>query len=163
MPGSKSTYLSKKILNHVLGPVTGPTGSITSFAFTAPATVYVGLWTQTLNDSSDGSSVNTPGEVTRSGSNYGRANVENTATNWPNATEPGDGTALKNNATAITFATASASWGTITHFALLDHGSEISDPQTGNILYWGQLSASKAISTNDTASFAANALSITEN
>jgi len=162
MAGSKSTYLSKAILNHVLGFCTGPTLG-TSFRFTPPATVYVGLWTQALTDASDGSSTSTPGEVARTGgTSYARASVANTATNWPNATEPGDGTALKNNYNPITFATAGANWGTITHFALLDTAST-SDPQSGNILYWGQLSASKPIGTNDTASFAANALSITEN
>ena len=163
MAGSKSTYLSKAILNHVLGYHTGPTGA-TMFTYTPPVTVYVGLWTQALVDASDGSNVNTPGEVARTGgTNYARASVANTRPNWPEASEPGDGTALKNNANPITFATAGASWSTITHFALLDTATAGSDPQSGNILYWGQLSAPKPIGTNDTASFAANALSITEN
>jgi hypothetical protein len=54
------------------------------------------------------------------------------------------------NANAITFVEATASWGTITHFALFDAST------AGNMLAHGTLTASKLIDNGDTASFAAD-------
>jgi len=144
MAGSKSNYLSKVILNHVLG----------NTPYTAAATVYVGLWTTagSLTDPSGGTAAN---EVSASGTAYGRQSLTNDTTNWPNAT--GSTTGLKQNGVAITWSTATASWGIINQFALLDAAS------SGNILYWGDLTTPKSISTGDTASFSAGALTITEN
>lgn len=143
MAGSKSNYLSKALLDHVLGDT----------AYTAPATIYVGLWTTagSLSDSSTGSAAN---EVSTSGTAYARQSVTNDTTNWPNST--GTTTALKQNGTAISWTTATASWGTINQFALLSAST------SGQILYWGDLTTPKAIGNGDTASFSAGALSISE-
>jgi hypothetical protein len=143
MAGSKSNYLSLKVLDHVLG----------NTGYTAPATVYVGLWTTAgaLTDAATGS---TTAEVSTSGTAYARQSVTNNTTNWPNAS--GSTTGLKQNGTAITWTTATASWGTVNQFALLDASS------AGNILFWGDLTSAKPIATGDTASFSAYALSITE-
>jgi len=137
MSGNMSNYLENQIQDLVLGD-----GS-----FSQPATVYVGLWTATLDDTSDGS---TSGEV--SGNNYSRVAVTNNSTNWPNASS-----GEKHNGAAITFPTPSGSWGTVTHVAILDASS------AGNILYWIALTASKAINSGDTVSFATSALSIQAN
>lgn len=139
MAGSKSNYLSIKLLDHVLGDT----------AYTAPATVYIGLWTSGLEDEATGSTSGQP-----SGGSYARAAVTNNTTNWPNAT--GTTTALKQNGTSIAFPTATGAWGTITQFALLDAAT------LGDILFWGTLTTSKIIGNGDTASFSAFALSITE-
>lgn len=145
MAGSKSNYLSKKVLDHVLG----------NAAYTAPTTVYVGLWksTATLADDSSGTLTGEP-----SGGAYARVSVTNNATNWPNST--GSTTALKQNGNSIAWATATTNWTgtgeTISQFALLDAAS------SGNILFWGTLTTPKAIGSGDTASFSAGALSITE-
>ncbi len=108
--GSKSDYLENALLDHVLG----------GGDYTRPATVYVGLWTAALDDTSDGS---TAGEV--SGGSYARVAVTNNATNWPAAAS-----GAKSNGTAITFPQATADWGTVTYFAILDAAT------AGNVLYW---------------------------
>lgn len=135
--GSFSDFLEKEILDHIFSKVT----------YTAPATLYVGLWTAALNDASTGSSAN---EV--SGGSYARVAVTNNATNWPAATGT---TATKSNGTVITFPTATGSWGTVTYFAILDAAT------AGNILGWAILTQSKAIGSGDTASFAVGDLDIT--
>lgn len=141
MAGSKSNYLSKKLLDHVLG----------NTAYTAPATVYVGLWNVagSLTDTATGSATN---EV--SGGSYARASVTNNTTNWPAST--GTTTAAKSNATAVTFITATGSWGTVYQTGLIDASSN------GNLLYWSDVTTPKAVSTSDTVSFAIGAISLTE-
>ena len=56
----------------------------------------------------------------------------------------GDGTA--ENTAEIDFGTATASWGTVTHFAIKDGA---------NFLFWGALDTSKAIDIGDGAKFVA--------
>jgi hypothetical protein len=154
MAGSKSNYLSKAFLDHMLGGwgATGPTGAT---APTGPGAllpeVHVGLWKTagSLNDAADGSAAN---EV--NGVAYVRVAVDNNSTNWPTAT--GATTAVKTNGIAIVFPQAGSNWGTINQFGLLDAAS------TGNLLFWGDLTSPKTIDNGDTASFSAGALSITE-
>jgi hypothetical protein len=134
----KSNYLEGVLLNEVLGATN----------YTAPATVYVALYTAAPTDAGGGT------EVTTSGSAYARAAVTNNATNWPAAA----GTPRsKSNGTAITYAAPTANWGTVTHFGILDAAS------AGNLLYWAALTASKVINNGDGApSFAAGSLSVSE-
>lgn len=127
---SKSDFLENKLLDHQLGKT----------AYTMP-TVYVGLFTAAPSDTGGGT------EVT--GGSYARKSTA--GTDW-NAASGGS----SSNANAITFVTASASWGTVTHFGLFDAAS------AGNLLRWNALTASKTIGSGDTASFAAGALVCTE-
>ena len=133
--GSFSDYLELEILDHILG----------GGDYTRPATVWIGLWTSALSDTSTGSSA---GEV--SGGAYARVSVTNNLTNWPAASS-----GAKANGTAITFTQATASWGTVTDFAILDAST------AGNILGWGTLTQSKAIGDGDTAAFAIGDLDVT--
>jgi len=133
MAGSKSDYLENKVLDHVLG----------GGDFTRPATVYIALYTVAPSDSGGGTEV--------SGGSYARAAVTNNSTNWPAASA-----GAKSNGTAITFATATANWGTVVAFAIFDAAS------AGNMLYWGDLTTSKAINNGDTASFPVGDIDITE-
>ncbi len=71
-------------------------------------------------------------------------------TNWAAAT--GTAPAVGDNAVAVTFPQATGSWGTITHFGFYDAST------AGNLWFWAALSASKAVATDDTASFAIGAL-----
>jgi hypothetical protein len=135
--GSKSNYLENEILDHILG----------GGDFARPATVYVGLWTATLDDTSTGATAGEP-----SGNNYSRVTVTNNSTNWPAASG-----GAKSNGAAVTFPQASGSWGTVTDFAILDSASG-----AGNILYYGTLGTSKAIGSGDTPSFAIGEIDITE-
>lgn len=160
MAGSKSNYLSKALLDNVLGGWTpsGPTGaSVTGPGPTGPGFylpyVWVGLWT-TAGSLDDTSTFPTASATEVSGGGYSRVQVANNSSNWPAAT--GTTTGLKQNNVAITFPTATAAWGTINQFALLDAST------LGNILFWGDLTSPKVIGNGDTASFSAGALTITE-
>jgi len=133
MAGSKADYLENELLDHVLG----------NSAYTAPATVYVALYTVAPTDAGGGT------EVT--GGSYARVAVTNNATNWPAASG-----GAKSNGTAITFPTATADWGTVVAMGILDAATG------GNLLYWADLTASKTVNNGDTASFAVGELDVTE-
>ena len=127
-----SAYLENKLNDHVLG------GSDYSRA----ATVYFALFTAAPNESGSGTEC--------SGGNYSRVAVTNNATNFP-ASSSG----VKANGTAVTFPTASGNWGTVTAFGVFDAST------SGNLLYFGSLSASRTVTSGDTARFAAGDFTIT--
>jgi hypothetical protein len=127
-----SDYLENEVLDHVFGGAD----------YSRPATVYVGLFTAAPTDAGGGT------ECT--GGSYDRADVTNNATNWPAASG-----GAKSNGVAIAFATATASWGTVTHFGIFDANS------AGNLLAWGALTAAKTIDSGDTPSFAIGELDLT--
>lgn len=130
---SKSDYLEGKVLDHLLGRTT----------YTAPATVYVALYTTAPADAGGGTEV--------SGGSYARKAVTNDATNWPAASG-----GSKANGTAIAFPEATANWGTVVAWGLFDASSG------GNLLYWGTLTQNQAVNSGSTASFAIGALTILE-
>lgn len=129
-PVSKTDYLENALLDHVTGKT----------AYTKP-TAYVGLFTAAPSDAGGGTEV--------SGGSYARKVTA--GADW-NAASGGSVA----NANAITFATASGSWGTVTHFGVFDASSG------GNLLRWAALTANKTIGSGDVASFAAGALVMTE-
>jgi hypothetical protein len=106
----------------------------------APPTIYVGLSTADPGD--DGTGLSEP-----SGNGYAR--VATLAADWNIAS----GGSL-DNANALAFAEATGNWGTVTHFALFDAAAG------GNVLAHGALTGSKAISSGDTARFAAGDLDV---
>lgn len=118
----------------VLDHVTGKT------AYTKP-TCYIGV--STADPLDDGSGLAEP-----VGNGYAR--VTTAGGDWDAAS----GGAVA-NAAAITFPQASGSWGTITHFAGFDAAS------AGNMLFHGDLAASKAVGSGDTLSFAIGDLDLT--
>lgn len=133
-----SNYLEDAILNHVFRTST----------YSQPSTVAVALCTSGPSDSSTGSTI---AEVSNSNS-YARvdlgapANADWTLNSGTNITSAAD----------ITFPTASGSWGTITHIALVDsatHGA-------GNLLWYGALSASKTVGSGDTFKITAGNLTL---
>ena len=103
----------------------------------APSNVYVSLWTSDPTDAGSGNEL--------SGSAYARQ-----AITWSAAS----GGAIA-NAAITDFHTATGSWGTITHFGISDAAS------SGNLLFHGALSASKAIGTGDIFRIAAAGITIT--
>jgi len=127
--GGFSDYWENKILDHIFGK-----GSYT------PPTIYVGL--STADPTDDGSGLAEP-----SGNGYAR--TQTSASDW-NAASNGS----LDNSNDITFAQATGSWGTITHFALFDAIT------AGNMLAHGVLSQSKTIGNSDTARFQAGDLDI---
>jgi len=133
MAGSKADFLEDELLDHVLG----------NAAYSAPATVYVAIYTVAPTDAGGGTEV--------SGGSYARVAVTNNDTNWPAASS-----GAKANGTEFTFPTATANWGTVVAFAILDAASG------GNFLYWGDLTANRTINSGDTAKFAVGDLDVTE-
>jgi len=137
MSSGTSTYWANKLLDLILGAT----------AFTSPATVYLALF-----KASPGAAGSVTNEA--SGGSYARAAVTNNTTNWPNAAS-----GVKQNGTAITFATATADWSSaanMTDAAIWDALSA-----STNELYFGTLTQAKPVLNGDTASFAVNAISVT--
>ena len=128
-----SDYLEQAILNHIFR---------NTAIFTPPANVYLALFTAAPSDSGGGT------EVT--GGSYARKAVSTTG-QW---SAPGVG-GLTDNINAQAFVTATANWGTITHFGIFDAAS------AGNLLFHGALTASKVVNSGDTIQFAAGDLDIT--
>jgi hypothetical protein len=129
-----SDYLEGQIRAHIFRTA----------SFTKPTALYVALFTAAPSDSGGGTEV--------SGGSYARVNLAPLDANWTAASGTNG---LTDNASAITFPTASGSWGTITHMGIFDASS------AGNLLFWGALTASKVVGSGDTFSFAIGALSVT--
>ena len=127
--GGFADHWENKILDHVFGK-----------ASYTPPTIYLGL--STSNPLDDATGLAEP-----SGNGYAR--VQTSAPDWSDAS----GGSL-DNAHNMTFAEATGSWGTITHFVLFDAATG------GNMLAHGALSQPRAVSSSDTARFAAGDLSI---
>lgn len=129
-----SNYFENAIVNWMRG---------TTFP-AVPANLYVSLHTADVTDAGTGTEV--------SGGSYARVAVATAVGSW-DATSGTDG--FTENTGAITFPTASGSWGTITHFGIWDAVSG------GNLIFHGALTASKTVGSGDTVSFPAESLEIT--
>lgn len=101
-----------------------------------PATLYFALFTSAPAADGTGGT-----EVT--GGSYARAAKTNDVTNFPAASG-----AQKSNANAITWATATALWGTVTHIVVFDALSG------GNRYDFGPLDAPRTVNNGDTFSIA---------
>ena len=122
-----SNYLENALIN----------GTLRATTYTAPSTVYVGLYT------SDPTDANTGTEVT--GGSYARTSVTFGA--------PSDGVSL--NSAAVEFPQATGSWGTVGWIGLLDAST------SGNLLYHTPLDVSKTIASGDIFKIAIGSLSVT--
>lgn len=128
---SFSDYLENKLLDHVFGATD----------WSAPVTLYAGLLTAAPTDAGGGT------EVT--GGSYARAAVTNNTANFPNASA-----GAKTNGNAITFATATADWGTVVAVGIYDAAT------AGNLIAWATIT-SQSVPSGVTASIQAGALAIT--
>jgi len=111
--GSATNYFENVVLDSILGA---------NKSSLSPATVYISLFTAAPSDGGSGT------EVVSTGTGYARVAVTNNGTNWPSAVS-----AVKSNGAKIQFPTATASWGTVTHFAIHDAST------SGNMLLYGEL------------------------
>lgn len=117
-------------------------------AFTVSGT-HLGLTTATISDSS------TVGTITEvSGNNYSRKQVNAAGGALP-AWEAATGNATQ-NANAITFATPSGSWGTITSTFVADAAS------SGNILMYDNGITDQAVGSGDTIQYAIGAFDFSQ-
>ena len=120
-------YAETALFNHLLRNV----------ALTSPATVYLALYTASPTDADSGTEV--------SGGAYARQAITFGA--------PSNG--VGTNSALITFPTASASWGVVTHFGIRDNISG------GNLLIWGSLTNQKTVDIDDTVKVNIGDLSVT--
>ena len=125
---SFSNYLETEILDHIFG----------GNAYTAPATLYVALFTS--NPDEDGSGT----EVSTSGTAYSRQTATFTVT----------GNEATNDS-AIEYSTATANFGTVSHVGIMDASTG------GNLLAYAALTTSKVIETGDVFRIPASYLDIT--
>lgn len=125
---SKTNYLETQLLNHVLRAT----------PYSAPSTVYVALYTAAPGEAGGGT------EVT--GGSYARQPVTFTAPAPDTVTNTAD----------VNFPIATADWGTIVAFAILDA------PSAGNMLYYANLAASRTVLTNDQFRFPTGQLQVSE-
>lgn len=124
--GSLSNYGENAILNHLTAQT----------AYSPAATLYLALATADPTDAATGASMN---EVADSGS-YARTAISFGAAASRRVTQSG----------TVTFPAATGSWGTVTHWAIVDsatHGA-------GNVLAHGAFNASQAIVSGNTPSVA---------
>lgn len=122
-----SNYLENALIN----------GTIRGTTYTAPSTIYVGLYTSDPTDANTGTEV--------SGGSYARTSVTFGA--------PSGGASL--NDSAVEFPQATADWGTVGWIGLLDAST------SGNLLYHTPLDVTKTISNGDIFKIAIGSLSVT--
>jgi len=134
MASGKSDYLENGLLNHVMNGA----------AMTSPgATLYISAHTAAVGDAGGGA------EVT--GGAYARVAVTKNTTNFPTTS-----TGTISNGTLIQFPVATANWGTVTSAGIWDAST------AGNLLYWGDLTASQAVNTNNRLEIPIGSLTIAE-
>jgi hypothetical protein len=122
-----SNYLENALIN----------ATLRNTSYTSPAAVYVGLYTDDPGEGNTGTEV--------SGGSYARTSVTFGA--------PSNG--VSTNSAAVTFPTATGTWGTVTHIGILDAST------SGNLLYHTPLDSSKSIASGDVFTISSGNLSVT--
>jgi hypothetical protein len=112
-------------------------GTLRATSYTAPTTVYVGLYTTDPTDANTGTEV--------SGGSYARTSATFGA--------PSNG--VTTNSAAVTFPTATGTWGTVGWIGILDAAT------SGNLLYHTPLTSSKSITSGDIFTISIGNLSVT--
>jgi hypothetical protein len=142
MAGSFSDFLELELLDHVFG----------NAAYSAPATLYVALYTAAPSDSGGGTEVSTSNWT-----NYQRAAVTNNSTNFPAAASgaKANGTAISGFYSSGSTATIPSGTVVVTHVGILDAST------SGNLLAWADLTVSKTLSNGDTFTIPVGDLDIT--
>jgi hypothetical protein len=109
---------------------------LTSNSATRPTAWYIGLFTSDPTDAGSGTEV--------SGTNYARQSVAFSVTND-----------TASNSATVTFPAAGSNWGTVSHVGVYDAAT------SGNLLFHGAVTTSKAIDTGDTFQITSGNLDIT--
>lgn len=133
MVGSASDYAENKLLELLVGKT----------AFTLP-TVHIALLTAAPTDATVGSGLTEP----LTASNYARIA---TSGKWGTAAS-----GIIINSGEMVSNVASADWGTITHYALVDSATRAA----GNVLIWASVTTPKEVLSGDSITFAAGSISI---
>ena len=122
-----SNYLENALIN----------ATLRNTSYTSPTTIYVALYTSDPTDADTGTEV--------SGGSYARTSVTFGA--------PSNGVTTNN--AAVTFPTATGSWGTVGWIGLRDNAT------TGNLLYHAPLTSAKTITSGDIFTISSGNLSVT--
>lgn len=120
-----SNYLENKVLDHILNSP--------GAAYTAPTTLYLGLFTNTSGNAAANLEAGTLTDEVSGGSYARKAVTFGAASSGTCATDA-----------TVTFDAATGNWGTITHIAVMDAST------SGNVLFWGAVTTAKTIETGDT-------------
>ena len=112
---------------------------MTTGSATRPTNWYVALFTAAPNDAGGGTEVSAGG--------YARQSVAFSA-----AASPGGTTS---NSGEVSFTASGGDYGTVTHMGIFDASS------SGNLLWHGALTASKAVADGDTLTFAVGNIDLT--
>lgn len=121
-----SDYLENKVLDHVLK----------NTAYPQPSALYLALF----NNVSGSAAANLEAgvltdEISTTGTAYARKSI---------AFSPASNGTSVSSATVL-FDTATATWGSITHVAIVDGATR----GAGNVLFWGAVTTAKQIDTGD--------------
>jgi len=136
MSNAASNYLESKIIDHVLGKGVRD--------FSSPSSLYVALFYGTAAGVLTNLEAGTLTDEVTLGS-YERQAVTFGAASSGSASNSG----------AVTFPTATANYdGTVTCIAIMDNST------SGNVLFYGQLSVSKTVTTGDTFQIAIGNLQV---
>lgn len=148
-----SDFLENKLIDFLFrAQALGITGA-TAAAGTGPATLYYALLTAAPSDTGGGTEV-TGGSYARVAVTSSLANMAGTQAAASTTASSGTTGTTSNNA-AITFPAPSANWGVVTHFGVYDAST------SGNLLFYGALTASKTINNGDAApAFAISAFTL---
>lgn len=139
-----SDYLEGELVKHLFRTNT----------FTKPSTIAIALCTTTPVDGDTGVFTTGTGVEVATGSNYGRVANNAADGNWTDVSA-GDG--QTDNASAITFLSATGSWGSVNSCAIVDNTTH----NAGNMWFYSTVDTTKAIDSGDTAEFAAGAITVT--
>jgi len=118
----KTTYFENAVLNSALNAMT----------FTAPTTVYVALYTSSPTTGGGGTEV-TGGSYARQVATF---------------TSPSGGSC--SNSADITYPVATAGWGTVVAFSIMDALTG------GNMIYFGSLTTPRLVNVSDQIKFPAS-------
>ena len=129
MAGSFSDYWENVILDHMFD----------TSSHTVASSIYIALCTTAPTDATTGAGLSAMEVATDFGYSRQLCNTWHAASAGSTYNEQSE-----------TFAQATSDWGSVTHFALVDNGTESS----GNMLAWGSLAVMKNIQSGDTAKFA---------
>lgn len=139
MPG-KTDYTENNLLAFLFRGV----------SFPVPAGIFVGLYT--VVPSADAGTGGT--EVSTAGTAYARQSVARGTAEWKDPSTATQG--MTENVNAINYPTATAAWGTVVAVGIFDAVT------AGNLLYYGNLAASKVVNSGDIFKFNAGDLEISE-
>jgi hypothetical protein len=134
--GSFSDWLENSLLDH----------AFKGTSMSQPTSLFIALCLSTIEEDDTGATL--PSEVS------GGAYVRTECSTWDAASA-----GATENSQVVTFPEATAVWGTITDFAIVDSGTAAQ----GNCFGFGKVTTSKRIATGDTAKFATGDIDITLN